>query len=332
MDPVISLRNVTKRFGHNAAVDDVTIDVPRGHCYAWLGPNGCGKTTLIRMMLGLARPTAGSIEVRGLSVPGHTREALSRVGAIVEEPRFYPYLTGRKNLEVWAAHQGPESKAAIGPALERVGLADRAKDKVGTYSLGMRQRLGVARALLNDPELLVLDEPTNGLDPAGLAEFRDMIRELVAEGRSVFISSHILSEVERMADQIAIIENGKMLASGSVADLLRGGSQAIVVRPDDAARATTVLEALPFARGVHAGDDGALELRVDELQDDQLLATGRELFAAGVGILELRPRRDTLEARFLALTGRTAGELGGATAATAEGGAPAPSATSEEVR
>lgn len=331
MDPVISLSHVTKRFGHNAAVDDVTIDVPRGHCYAWLGPNGCGKTTLIRMMLGLARPTSGSIQVRGLAVPGRTREALSRVGAIVEEPRFYPYLTGRKNLEIWAAHQGPESKAAIGGALERVGLADRAKDKVGTYSLGMRQRLGVARALLNDPELLVLDEPTNGLDPAGLAEFRDMIRALVAEGRSVFISSHILSEVEKMADQIAIIEKGKMLASGSVADLLRGGSQAIVVRPDDVARATTVLQGLPFAREVLAADGGTVEVRVDEVADDQLLQTGRELFSAGVGILELRPRRETLEARFLELTGKTAGELGGATAT--EGGATnAPATIQEEVR
>ncbi|WP_320671139.1 ABC transporter ATP-binding protein [Patulibacter defluvii] len=309
MDSVISLRNVTKRFGSNVAVDDVTIDVPKGRCYAWLGPNGCGKTTLIRMMLGLARPTAGQIAVRGLPIPARTREALSRVGGIVEEPRFYPYLTGRQNLEVWAAHQSREAKAAIPGALARVQLADRGDDKVSGYSLGMRQRLGVARALLNDPELLVLDEPTNGLDPAGLAEFRHMIREFVAEGRSVFISSHILSEVEKMADDVAIIEKGKVLAHGSVGDLLRGGRQAVGVRVDDAERALPLLQALPFARDVRAIAPGAFEVAVDELDDEQLRRTGQELFSAGVGLFELRAVRETLERRFLELTGNQAGEL-----------------------
>jgi ABC-type multidrug transport system ATPase subunit len=312
MEPVISLNNVTKRFGQHVAVDSVTIDVPRGRCYAWLGPNGCGKTTLIRMMLGLARASAGQIKVRGLSVPGETREALSRVGGIVEEPRFYPYLTGRKNLEVWAAHQGGESWDAIAPALERVGLTSRANDKVGTYSLGMRQRLGVARALLNDPELLVLDEPTNGLDPAGLAEFRVMIRELVDEGRSVFISSHILGEVEKMADDIAIIEKGKVLVSGSVADLMRGGTHAIAVRTTDPERAAPLLEALPFSQGVVRTANDAFEVRVEQVEDAALLQTGRDLFAAGIGVLELRKQGETLERRFLELTGTRAGELGAA--------------------
>lgn len=309
MEPVISLRNVTKRFGSVVAVDDVTIDVPRGRCYAWLGPNGCGKTTLIRMMLGLARASSGEIVVRGKPIPSHTREALSRVGGIVEEPRFYPYLTGQRNLEVWAAHQGADARAAIPAALERVRLSDRAGDKVGGYSLGMRQRLGVARALLNDPELLVLDEPTNGLDPAGLVEFREMIREFVDEGRSVFISSHILGEVEKMADDVAIIEKGKMLASGSVAHLLSGGTQAVGVRIDDPTRALPVLQALPFATDVRpVGTDG-FEVVVADLTDDELRLTGRELFTAGIGVLELRPVRETLERRFLELTGRTAGEL-----------------------
>lgn len=311
MEPVISLRNVTKRFGSVVAVDDVTIDVPRGRCYAWLGPNGCGKTTLIRMMLGLARVSSGEIVVRGLPIPSHTREALSRVGGIVEEPRFYPYLTGRRNLEVWAAHQGPEARAAIPGALERVRLADRAGDKVGGYSLGMRQRLGVARALLNDPELLVLDEPTNGLDPAGLVEFREMIREFVDEGRSVFISSHILGEVEKMADDVAIIEKGKMLASGSVAHLLSGGTQAVGVRTDDPTRARPLLEALPFATEVRSVGEDGFEVVVADLTDDEVRLTGRELFTADIGVLELRPVRETLERRFLELTGRTAGELTG---------------------
>jgi ABC-2 type transport system ATP-binding protein len=195
---IIQLEHVSKRFGQQLAVDDVTLDVPRGRCFAWLGSNGCGKTTLIRMMLGLARPTAGSIRLRGCVVPGDIRGALSRVGGIVEEPRFYPYLSGRRNLDVWAAHHGGEARARIPAVLERVALSERADDKVKTYSLGMRQRLGVARALLNDPELLVLDEPTNGLDPAGMLEFRTMIRNVVEqEGRTVFISSHILDEVQR---------------------------------------------------------------------------------------------------------------------------------------
>lgn len=324
MEPVISLNNVTKKFGQNVAVDNVTIDVPRGQCFAWLGPNGCGKTTLIRMMLGLARMSSGSIKVRGLSVPGETQQALARVGAIVEEPRFYPYLTGRKNLEIWAAHQGSEAYAHIAPSLDRVGLSSRANDKVGGYSLGMRQRLGVARALLNDPELLVLDEPTNGLDPAGLQEFRGMIKELVREGRSVFISSHILSEVELMADHVAIIEKGKMLTHGSIDDLKRGGSHAIAVRTTDVDAAERILGALPFSLGVTRGAPDTLNVKVQEIQDDMLLQTGRELFSAGVGILELRKEGETLERRFLEITGATAGELGGRMGAVTPGGASTP--------
>ncbi|MEV4420873.1 ABC transporter ATP-binding protein [Patulibacter sp. NPDC049589] len=324
MEPVISLNNVTKKFGQNVAVDNVTIDVPRGQCFAWLGPNGCGKTTLIRMMLGLARMSSGSIKVRGLSVPGETQQALARVGAIVEEPRFYPYLSGRKNLEIWAAHQGGGAYDQIAPSLDRVGLTSRANDKVGGYSLGMRQRLGVARALLNDPELLVLDEPTNGLDPAGLQEFRNMIKELVREGRSVFISSHILSEVELMADHVAIIEKGKMLTHGSLDDLKRGGTHAIAVRTTDVDAAERILGALPFSLGVTRATPDTLNVKVQEIQDDMLLQTGRELFSAGVGILELRKEGETLERRFLEITGATAGELGGRMGAVTPGGASTP--------
>ena len=328
MEPVISLNNVTKRFGQNVAVDSVTIDVPRGQCFAWLGPNGCGKTTLIRMVLGLARASSGSIQVRGLSVPGETQQALSRVGAIVEEPRFYPYLSGQKNLEIWAAHQGSDARAQIAPSLDRVGLTSRKDDKVGGYSLGMRQRLGVARALLNDPELLVLDEPTNGLDPAGLQEFRHMIKELVREGRSVFISSHILSEVELMADHLAIIEKGKVLTHGSLDDLKRGGTHAIAVRTTDVAAAEPLLRALPFAEEVVREGADTLNVKVREIEDEMLLQTGRELFSAGVGVLELRKQGETLERRFLELTGSAAGELGGMGAVT-PGGPSTPAPTTE---
>jgi ABC-2 type transport system ATP-binding protein len=325
MEPVISLNNVTKRFGQNVAVDDVTIDVPRGQCFAWLGPNGCGKTTLIRMVLGLARASAGTIRVRGLSVPGETQQALARVGAIVEEPRFYPYLSGQANLEIWAAHQGDDARRQIAPSLDRVGLTSRKDDKVGGYSLGMRQRLGVARALLNDPELLVLDEPTNGLDPAGLQEFRGMVKELVREGRTVFISSHILSEVELMADHLAIIEKGRVLTHGSLDDLKRGGTHAIAVRTTDVAAAEPLLRALPFAREVVRKGDDTLDVKVDAIEDEMLLQTGRELFGAGIGVIELRKEGETLERRFLELTGGLAGELGGMGGVTPGGpSSPAP--------
>jgi ABC-type multidrug transport system ATPase subunit len=310
MEPIIALDGVTKRFGSVAAVDSVTVDIMPGRCFAWLGPNGCGKTTLIRMMLGLARPSAGKIVVRGYEIPRHSRDALSRVGAIVEEPRFYPYLSGRENLRIWAAHYRQHSATGrIESELERVGLTEAAEKKVSAYSLGMRQRLGVARAMLNDPELLLLDEPTNGLDPAGLVEFRGMVRSLVAEGRTVFISSHILDEVQRMADDVAIIQNGKMLTQGSIADLIRGTSSAILIRVDDVEAARRIVSELSFVSGVKLTDAGRLELAVSESGDEQLRATAERLVQGGAGLLELAPRSSTLEARFLEITGGEAGEL-----------------------
>jgi ABC-2 type transport system ATP-binding protein len=310
-EPIIALRGVTKRFGSVAAVDDITVDVPAGRCFAWLGPNGCGKTTLIRMMLGLARPSAGEIMVRGYAIPRDARQALSRVGAIVEEPRFYPYLSGRDNLRIWAAHYGDEAASRIEGELQRVGLAEAAGQKVKAYSLGMRQRLGVARALLNDPELLLLDEPTNGLDPAGLVEFRGMIRGLVAEGRTVFISSHILDEVERMADDVAIIQRGRMVASGSIADLTRGAAAAILVRVDDPVAGRAALAELPFISKVDLGDAGQLTLSTTQAGDAELRAVSDRLVRGGAGLLALSVRAATLESRFLEITGSTPGELAG---------------------
>ena len=184
-------------------------------------------------------------------MPKDIQKALSRVGGIVEEPRFYPYLSGRRNLDVWAAHYGGEARSRIPSVLERVQLTERAGDKVKTYSLGMRQRLGVARALLNDPELLVLDEPTNGLDPAGMLEFRNMIRDLIEkEGRTVFISSHILDEVQKMADDIAIVQAGKLISWGPVDELIASGRHSVLLRTDDDARARSVLSGITFVTGV----------------------------------------------------------------------------------
>src|SRR5579859_806698 len=200
MDFVVETRGLTKRFGERLAVDSVDLQVPRGSAFGYLGPNGAGKTTLIRMLLGLTRATAGEMRVLGKPVPARRAEALKRVGAIVEEPRFHNHLTGRENLWIVAAAREPAAHARIEGALARVGLADRADERVRSYSQGMRQRLGVARCLLADPELLILDEPTNGLDPAGILEFLQMVRALVAEGRTVFLSSHLLDEVEKACD------------------------------------------------------------------------------------------------------------------------------------
>ena len=311
-DAIIQLEHVSKRFGQILAVDDVTIDVPRGRCFAWLGPNGCGKTTLIRMMLGLAHPTAGRIQLRGCEVPGEIRRALSRVGGIVEEPRFYPYLSGRRNLDVWAAHYGGEARSRIPAVLERVALSERAGDKVKTYSLGMRQRLGVARALLNDPELLVLDEPTNGLDPAGMLEFRTMIRDLVEkEERTVFISSHILDEVQKMADDIAIVQAGKLISWGPVDELIAAGRHSVLVRTDDDERARGVLSDISFVTGVVRNEERkALDLAVADISDERLIAINRTLVEAGVGVAEIWRESESLEERFLELTAdRKPGEM-----------------------
>lgn len=301
--PIIRFHGVTKHFGKNVAVDDVTIDIPRGRCYGWLGPNGSGKTTLIRMMLGLATPTSGSISVRGFTVPGDTRSALDRVGSIVEEPRFYPYLTGRANLEVWAAHYGSDSRGRIDSLLDRVGMTARADEKVKGYSLGMRQRLGVARALLNDPELLLLDEPTNGLDPAGMQEFRAMIRQMVdKEGRTVFISSHILDEVEKIADHIAIVQRGKMIANGTVAELLRGTRKAVHVRVIDIDAAKRALSDMAIVVEVVETAPSLLMVGVSDSGDADLSAIAAALVSGGAGLVEMRRTTESLEERFLELT------------------------------
>jgi ABC-2 type transport system ATP-binding protein len=299
---VIHLEGVTKRFGQLTAVDDVTVDVPAGRCFAWLGPNGCGKTTLIRMMLGLARTSSGTIEVCGFNIPSHTAAALAQVGGIVEEPRFYPYLSGRENLKVWAAHFGDGAESRIPGALDRVRLSDRADEAVKTYSLGMRQRLGVARALLNDPKLLILDEPTNGLDPAGLAEFRDLIRSFVDEGRSVFISSHILGEVQKMADDIAIIQKGKMISFGSVEEMLSGGRQQIYLRVTDQDAAAALLHGQDFVSSVATDEAGGVTLTVEKADDDTLALVGRTVFDAGHAVISLYPLQESLEQRFLDIT------------------------------
>ena len=309
-ETIIALERVSKRFGSTKAVIDVTFDVPRGRCLGWLGPNGSGKTTLIRCMLGLARVSEGTIHVRGHRIPEEGRRALERVGGIVEEPRFYPYLSGRQNLQVWASFYGGEAHDRVDWALERVNLTARGTSPVKQYSLGMRQRLGVARSLLNDPELLILDEPSNGLDPAGMVEFRDMIRSFVDDdGRTVFVSSHLLDEVQKIADDIAIVNSGRLVTHGSVRELVAGGRRHVRVRVDDLARAGAVLEALPYVAAVERTDGGELRLELDRVEDDRAIELTRALVEAGVGVAELVQEKESHEKRFLDIT---AGSVPGA--------------------
>ncbi len=302
---VIAVRDVTKVFrGGRRALDGVTLDVPAGTCFGFLGPNGAGKTTLIRIVLGLMRATSGTVVVRGHEVPREARTAMARVGGIVEEPRFYPYLSGRENLVLWARVMGPAAIGRVPGALARVALAGRADERVGRYSMGMRQRLGVARALLSDPEVLVLDEPSNGLDPEGIAEFRALIRSFVDEGRTVFISSHLLDEIQKICDHVAIVREGRVIAQGPVAEVVAAGRGGMRIGCDDPGRAAQLLQ--------DRGDLGEIELDGSGLviggpADPASRATVvRRLVEAGVAVDAVQPVGASLEERFLELMGDAA--------------------------
>jgi ABC-2 type transport system ATP-binding protein len=290
---VVETEGLTKRFGDRVAVDRVDLRIPAGSAFGYLGPNGAGKTTLIRMLLGLTSATSGSMRLLGLAMPENRAEALARVGAIVEEPRSHPFLTGRENLEIVAAAREREAHDRIDGALARVGLTDRADDRVKTYSLGMRQRLGVARALLGDPELLILDEPMNGLDPAGMEDMRLMIRGLVAEGRTVVISSHLLDEVEKTCDAIAIVDRGRVVLQGSI-DELTGDADTVLISTADDLRARALLDG-----AVVESIEGGLRVRTGEAA-----AINRRLVQAGIDVHRLEPERVSLERRFLEITSR----------------------------
>jgi ABC-2 type transport system ATP-binding protein len=302
-EPIIETTGITKRFGERVAVDAVDLLVPRGCAFGFLGPNGAGKTTLIRVLLGLTPADSGSMRLLGLPLPQQRERALARVGAIVEEPSFHRHLTGRENLRLAAACRKPEAHARIDPALEQVGLTERAGDRVKTYSMGMRQRLGIARCLLADPELLILDEPTNGLDPAGIIEFRSFVRRLVDEGRTVFLSSHLLDEVEKICDRAAIVDHGKILVTGTVDELASGGQPTIVIGCDDAATAEQVLLEHPAVR--ESGEvAGGLRLVLAAGDPVTIADINRRLVEAGVGVHRIEPARVTLEERFLEVTSR----------------------------
>jgi ABC-type multidrug transport system ATPase subunit len=284
---------LSKRYGDNVAVDNLSLHVRRGEVYGFLGPNGAGKTTTLRMLLGLVRPSSGQARVLG-DRPG-SPGGLARIGSLVEAPGFYPYLSGRDNLRVLAGHAGvPDDR--VEAVLDEVGLMNRAGDRSEKYSLGMKQRLGVAAALLKDPELLILDEPTNGLDPAGMAEMRAFIRSLGAGGRTVVLSSHLMGEVEQVADRVGVIRDGSMVAEGTIEELR--GRPSLRIRAEPLPAAVRLAAALPQVDRVTIRD-GFLEVGADIAH---AAAINLELVQAGIAVSELSAQAASLEEVFLDLT------------------------------
>ena len=298
------LRKVFRKLrgGTTTAVDQLDLSVPEGGVYGFLGPNGAGKTTTIRCLLGLVRPTEGRARLLGAETSAELGRVIGRVGSIVETPSMYPRFSGRRNLELLGRLNGI-GRNAVSNALDRVALQSRADDQVRTYSLGMKQRLGIAAALLKDPELLILDEPANGLDPAGIKEVRDLLRALGREGRTVFVSSHQLPEVQTMCDRVAILSRGRCVAAGPVAEVLaRGRHEALIVRLSD------------LRAGLEALRDAGLEASLDSdhirvtLPSTEAARVTEALARRDLYLSELRPEEVSLETVFLELTQDAPGE------------------------
>jgi ABC-2 type transport system ATP-binding protein len=303
-DWAVETHGLTKSFGGNVAVDGVDLLVPRGCAFGYLGPNGAGKTTLIRVLLGLTGADSGTMALLGYPVPRHRDRALARVGAIVDEPRFHGHLTGRQNLRILAAAREPAARDRIGPALERVGMLHRADDRVAKYSMGMRQRLGVAACLLGDPQLLILDEPMNGLDPAGMQDMRDMILGLVAEGRTVVLSSHLLDEVERTCDAVAIVDRGRVIRQGTIAQLLAGSAFTVEIECSDPERAAACLSTTADGATCTVGPSGLEVVLPTGTGRDVVAEINRVLVEGGISIYRLQHVQASLESWFLEVTSR----------------------------
>jgi ABC-2 type transport system ATP-binding protein len=312
--PPVRARGLVKRYKEVLAVDNVDLNVCAGDVYGFLGPNGAGKTTTLRMALGLIVPTAGTVELFGRDPMREGARALEGVAGFVEAPRFYPYLTARKNLELLAGLDGGGARERIGEVLEIVELTPRAEHRVGGYSHGMRQRLGIAAALLRRPRLLILDEPATGLDPAGMRDMRTLIRRLADEGITVLLSSHQLPEVQELCDRVAIVDAGRVVYEGALADLRRQGGAGYRLRSTDDVRALALARSQPGIDHVAArSPEDGLSFQADEQSVGRLsLALG----AAGIGILALTPELATLEDLFFRLTeeGDSAGEPASAVA------------------
>ena len=300
---ILRTAGLSKRFGKFEAVKQLDLEIYRGEVFGFLGPNGAGKSTTVGMILGLVAPTSGSIELFGQKFASHRWEALRRIGAIIEEPAFYPYLSGWNNLEALAKAIGGISRDKITEVLERVNLLDRASDRYDHYSMGMKQRLGIASTLLRDPELIILDEPTSGLDPAGTKEVRDLIPQLAQEHRAVFLCSHLLHEVELVCDRVAIIKKGEMLASAPVQELITRG-QLLQIKVANAPQAISILEKVSWINSV-------------KMEEDHIVVDGPKECAAEVNKLlaeqgiyasELFSHNVSLESVFLELTGGASGD------------------------
>ncbi|MBV9797231.1 MAG: ATP-binding cassette domain-containing protein [Solirubrobacterales bacterium] len=303
--PPVEVRGLVKRYGDLTAVAGVDITVNTGDVYGYLGPNGAGKTTSLRMMLGLIRPTAGTVRLFGRD-PMLSVKALEGVAGFVEAPTFYPYMSGRRNLELLGAFDGHGASARIDEALEIVELSDRARDKVGGYSHGMRQRLGIAAALLRRPNLMLLDEPATGLDPAGMRDMRVLVRRLADQGITVMLSSHLLAEVEELCNKVAIIQAGTIVYEGEIAELKRGGGTSYRLATTDDERALAVCRAQPNIGDVRT-DHGRISFTADDAAVAEL---SQALVEAGALIRVLTPQTMTLEDLFFSLTEGTDGARG----------------------
>ncbi|HEX3270491.1 MAG TPA: ABC transporter ATP-binding protein [Ktedonobacterales bacterium] len=306
---VLRTQNLSKSYGSRLAVDNLNLDVRRGEIFGFLGPNGAGKTTTIRMALGLIAPTSGSVEVLGKDIGQHLSEVLPRVGALVETPALYTYMSGRNNLRTMASALGGIPDSHIDAILDVVGLRERQKDRVRTYSLGMKQRLGVAMALLHNPDLLILDEPANGLDPAGIVEIRDLMRALAAQGKTVFISSHVLTEVQQICTRVAIINNGRLVTESTVEALTQTqGGFAVKVR--EPAEALALVKAQPWGSSAQIDANGYL---LTPSPDGEGRSLNLFLSQAGHAPDLIMEQSESLEDVFLRLTGAAPN---GATATT----------------
>ncbi len=300
---ILSTKDLTKRFGELEAVKNLNLELRRGEVFGFLGPNGAGKSTTVGMILGLIEPTAGTIEVFGRNLKDNPWAALRRIGAVIEEPAFYPYLSGWDNLKALARSIGGIPESRIDEVLVRVNLRDRAGDKYGHYSMGMKQRLGIASTLLRDPELIILDEPANGLDPAGTKEVRDLIPQLAHESRTVLLCSHLLHEVEMVCDRVAIIKKGLLIASAPVHELVNKG-QKLQIRVAALAQAAEILGSLPWIKSVKREDN----YLVIEAPEDNASQVNQALAEHNIFASELVARSASLESIFLELTGGESSE------------------------
>jgi ABC-2 type transport system ATP-binding protein len=296
--PPVATRGLVKRYGELLAVDHVDLTVERGDVFGYLGPNGAGKTTSLRMMLGLIRPSEGTVQLFGRDPLRDGAKALEGVAGFVEGPAFYPYLSGRRNLRLLADYDDGDSRSRIEEVLELVELRERGKDRVGGYSHGMRQRLGIAAALLRSPRLLLLDEPTTGLDPAGMRDMRDLVRRLAGEGITVLLSSHLLGEVEELCNRVAIIQKGRVVYQGALRELLAGAASGYRLRTPEPARARAVCLAQAGVEGV-TSVDGEVRFQADE---ESVGALSIALGQARIAVTALVPETASLEELFLDLT------------------------------